>query len=109
MVAKIYNAAKVGLNIHDESDLVCKPNMRVFEVPGCGSLLMTDKALGIERFFNPGKEILCYADEAELIELVSYYLDSPAESATIAARAHERAYRDHTYDHRLEKVLDTVS
>lgn len=108
-MTRIFNGAKVVLNVHDKTDLSFKPNMRIFEATGCRSLVLTDAAFGLENLFKPGEEILCYNDEAELLSLAKHYSLLSADGANIAAKAHQRAYREHTYDKRLKTILETVA
>jgi spore maturation protein CgeB len=107
-LAKAFSAATFVLNVHDDADLRFKPNMRVFEAAGCGSLLLTDKAFGLEHFFTPGKEILCYNDETDLLELAKEYSKRSSEGEEIAAQGNLRAYREHTYNHRLTTLLKSI-
>lgn len=107
-IARIFNAAKIVLNVHDETDIDFKPNMRTFEATGCRSLLLSDRAFGLERFFTSNEELVCYSDETELVKLAAHYLDSPAERTLIAEKGQRRAYRDHTYDQRLEEMMKIV-
>ncbi len=108
MLVKAFNAAKIVLNIHHETDLRFKVTMRVFEATGSRALLLTDRAYGIEECYDVGRELICYDNEDELVELVDYFCDSPSQKAEIAARGQERAYREHTYDHRLQALLSTA-
>jgi spore maturation protein CgeB len=108
-MARVFNAAKVVLNIHEESDMSFKPNMRVFEAAGCQSLLLTDRPFGLDRCFTPGKEILSYENHGELVELAHQYVSKLGDCSEIAAKGGERAYRDHTYDKRLRTLLMAVS
>jgi spore maturation protein CgeB len=108
-LTKIFNASKIVLNIHNESDLNLKANMRVFEAAGCSSLLLTDNTIELERLFIPGKELICYDTESEMVELANYFVKSRDEGVYVARRGNDRAYRDHTYDQRIEKILQTVN
>lgn len=107
-IARIFNAAKIVLNVHDETDIGFKPNMRTFEATGCRTLLLSDRAFGLERFFTSCEELVCYSDETELVKLAGHYLDSSTERTSIAEKGQRRAYRDHTYDQRLEEMLKVV-
>jgi spore maturation protein CgeB len=107
-MARIFSTAKIVLNVHDERDVGFKPNMRTFEVTGCGTLLLSDMAFSLEQFFTPQEELVCYSDETELVKVARHYLERPTERATIAHNGHMRAYRDHTYDQRVEKILKVV-
>jgi spore maturation protein CgeB len=108
-MVRVFNAAKIVLNVHDPSDLSFKPNMRVFEATGCQSFLLTDRALGLDTCFDEPEEVTCYDDDSDLVQQSKSFLESPSERASIAQRAHERAYKEHTYDQRIDQVLRTVA
>jgi spore maturation protein CgeB len=107
-MVKVLSASKIVLNIHDQQDLGFKANMRVFETTGCGAFLLTDRPYGIEKLFDPHKEIACYDDD-ELPEKVHKYLDDPRTREEIVSQGQARAYRDHTYDQRVQELLRTIS
>jgi len=107
-MVKAFNAAKIVLNIHIKEDLEYKANMRTFEATGSGAFLLTDKPSGLENLFIPNKEVVCYNEKKEILELVEYYLDADDERASISLNGQERAYRDHTYEQRARKILETT-
>jgi len=106
-MVKIFNGAKIVLNVHVEDDLPYKVNMRTFEVAGCGAFLLTDESEGMKKMFRVGEELAAYHDQTELIELAQYYLDAQ-ERSEIAEKAQHRAYSDHTYERRMRQFLDVV-
>jgi hypothetical protein len=74
--------------------------------PGAGACLITDAFVGVETFFEPGKEILVAASGEEVAEHVRRLTPESARRIGEAALAHVRA--EHTYDHRAalaEQVL----
>jgi spore maturation protein CgeB len=105
-MVKSFNAAKIVLNVHADSDVGYKVNTRTFEATGCGSFVLSDRTYGVDDYFEVGKELACYDNEAELLELAKYYLDSDAEREEVSLRGHERTYRDHTYALRMTQVLE---
>jgi spore maturation protein CgeB len=107
-MVKIFNSAKIVLNIHMEDDLPYKVNMRTFETTGCGSFLLTDYAYGIEKMFGIYKELVVYADKGELLELTKYYLHAEEERKAINGRAQEKAYDKHTYEKRMSELVSKV-
>jgi spore maturation protein CgeB len=107
-MVKVFNSAKIVLNIHMEDDLPYKVNMRTFEATGCGSFLLTDKSYGLEKMFIYGSELVFYEDEKELIELAKYYLEHEDERIKVGERGRERAYKEHTYEERVKKLLSAI-
>jgi spore maturation protein CgeB len=97
-------SARMALNINRDSmaDVGFSPPTRVFEAAGAGACLITDKWRGIERFFEPGQEILV-AEDAE--EIVGYLRDKSAgEARKIGEAMRARALAEHTYAQRADEV-----
>jgi spore maturation protein CgeB len=108
-MVKVFNSAKIVLNIHVEDDLPYKVNMRTFEATGCGSFLLTDYAYGMEKIFEANKELVIYTDKSELVELIKHYLDAEEEREVVAERAQRKASKEHTYEQRINQLLLTIA
>jgi len=80
-------------------------NQRVFDVPACGAFLLTDYRKQLENHFDLGREVVCYQDPAEALELGRYFLQHDRERRQIAQRGHRRVLAEHTYRHRLQRLL----
>jgi spore maturation protein CgeB len=103
------NAAKIVLNIHaftgeEHFDL---PS-RIFDTAGCGAFQLVEYTDTLEKYFEIGKEIICYSGAEDLKKLVKYYLEHDDERKAIAARAQARAYRDHTYANRVRTLVEAL-
>lgn len=75
-------------------------NMRIFEVTGCGSFLLTEFFDNLGEFFEIGKEIETFRDSDEMLRKIRYYLDHPDEREAIARRGQERCLRDYSMEKR---------
>jgi spore maturation protein CgeB len=106
-LARVYSASAVTLNITYPHSIT-QPNMRTFEAPACGILLINDHLDGLSQFFEIGREIEVYHDVTELKEKIEYYLDRPAQRQELAAAGHARAHRDHTYEHRMRQMMRQI-
>jgi spore maturation protein CgeB len=110
-VVKVYNACDVVLNLHSSptaDDGVAKAdfvNPRTFEVAACGGFQLVDRVQGLEKLFAPGREIAVFGSEDELLEMARYYLANPEERARIAQAGRRRVLNEHTYYHRMERLL----
>ena len=103
--AKAFNAAKIVLNtMHYAEILGC--NLRLFEAAGCGAFQIVDWRPNITKFLEPETEVVTFRTREELREKVDYYLSHDGERKIIADRAYARAQSEHTYEHRLKKLLD---
>lgn len=99
--AKKYSESKAVLNISMKNDL----NMRVFEVLGSQSLLITDSIPTISELFQDGKHLILYNNLDEMVDKVRYYINNPDESKLIAKSGYQEVMKNHTIDHRVDKIL----
>jgi len=81
---------------------------RNFEIPGCGSFLLTGPAEGLENYYDLGKEIICFYNVKDLINKIRYYLQKDREREKIAAAGYKRTMRDHTYEKRFNKIFKII-
>ena len=106
-MAKIFSRAKIVFNKSCDGEL----NLRVFETLSCGSLLLTDKLEsepGLEELFSDGKHLVLYRNETELLDRCAYFLEHTDEREQIAAAGQKEVHLKHTYDHRAEKIIETL-
>jgi spore maturation protein CgeB len=112
-VVKVYNACPVVLNLHSSptaDDGVARAdfvNPRTFEVAACGGFQLVDRVRGLEKQFAIGREIAVFDSEDELLEKARHYLANPEERASIAQAGRRRVLKEHTYYHRMERLLTT--
>ncbi len=83
-------------------------NQRVFDVPCAGAFLLTDHRRQMEDLFDPGHEIVCYTHPDEIPDLVRRYLDDPDGRRRVAEAARRRVLAEHTYDHRMASLIDSM-
>jgi spore maturation protein CgeB len=108
---KIYNGAKIHLNLHSstfhesinpEGDFV---NPRTFEIPACGGFQLVDERSELKDLFRAGEEIITFENVADLREKINYYLEHEEERESIARKGHKRALSEHTMEHRMTELL----
>jgi spore maturation protein CgeB len=78
------------------------PATRVFEAAGAGACILSDAWDGIERFLEPGREVLLARSGEEVAERLSEL--TPRRARAIGAAARRRILAGHTYRHRAELV-----
>ena len=83
-------------------------NQRVFDVPATGSFVLTDWREQMENLFEPGREVACFRHPEEVQEMIRYYLKHPEERRRIAEAARKRILAEHTYDHRLKTLINSM-
>lgn len=99
---------KAILNISRDSMAMYgfSPATRVFEAAGAGACIITDYWLGIDTFFEPGKEILVANNGAEVKDILSGLTKDKA--AAVGNAALKKVLAEHTYTQRaavLDKIL----
>ena len=104
----INSSARMVLNINRQSmaKVGFSPPTRVFEAAGAAACLITDAWLGVETFFEPGREILVAHDAGEIVR---YLRDiGPEQAEATGGALNQRALRDHTYRLRACLVDDIL-
>jgi len=82
---------------------------RVFEVLACGGFLLTGKSdEPVEQIYQPGKEIVVFDSQNDLIDKVRYYLQHDKERQEIAAAGFERTIKEHTYAKRFKEIFQSM-
>jgi spore maturation protein CgeB len=102
--AKAFNAAKIVLNTMHYGE-IWGVNARTFEASGCGAFQIAESRPRLPDLFEPGREIETFESADELKEKVDYYLSHPVQRRAIADAGYARAHGEHTYAHRLERLL----
>lgn len=107
---QIFAQAKIVVNRHINVAGNVANNMRMFDVTGAGTLLITDSKPNMGEFFEADKEVVTYKGGADLIRKTRYYLSHTAQREKIARAGQKRTLREHTYAARmkeLDKILRT--
>ena len=76
--------------------------------PSAGAAIVSNPHAGIERWFEPGSEIIVVEDADEALAAYRSLLDDPAQAEAMGARARERVLDEHTYAHRARRVLELL-
>jgi len=83
-------------------------NQRVFDCPAAGGFLLTDAQPDLERLFDVDHEIARYRSPEEAVDLFRYYVAHEEAKRIIIEAARTRILGEHTYMHRLLKIVDFV-
>lgn len=68
--------------------------IRSFEVPACGSLLMSERTEEMKQLFEEDKEAVYFSDKEELVHKVLLLLQYPERRNAIAMAGYARSLRD---------------
>lgn len=81
---------------------------RVFLAAATGTPCVVGNVPGIENYYIPGREILTFQDNDELIFQIDYLINNPGKAEKIGRAGRERTLKDHTYTKRVEEMMSVV-
>jgi hypothetical protein len=100
-VQAVYTTARLAPNESIQGEIT----ERLFTAAGAGCLVFeprSDNAL--EELFEPGREVLTYADALELNAIMERFVERPAEAERLGRAAWERVAREHRPRHRVQAL-----
>ena len=105
--ARAISAARINLNItrRSHASVPGSSTCRPFELASAGAAIVSNPHAGIERWFEPGSELLLVEDAQQALTVYRELLDDPAQAEAMGARARERVLDEHTYGHRARQLL----
>jgi spore maturation protein CgeB len=104
------SAARVNLCItrRSHATVYASSSCRPFELAAAGAAVVANPYAGIERWFEPGSELLVVNDAVEAAAAYRLLLDDPVQAEDMGRRARERVLDEHTYRHRARRVLELL-
>lgn len=102
---KVFNCSRININPVMRNIRTGIP-LRAWDIVGAGGFLMTSFQLEYMDFFENGKDYVYYESHDDLIRKTEYYLNHEDERAQIARNGHEKAVKFHSYERRMEFILD---
>jgi spore maturation protein CgeB len=100
-------ASRINLNItrRSHATVAASSTSRLFELAAAGAAIVSNPVAGIERWFEPGRELAVAADADEAVGTYRELLDDPALGEEMGRYACERVLDEHTYTHRARELL----
>ncbi len=106
--ARIYQQSRAVLNIRSFDNVIAGLNMRTFEAAACGAAVLNDDLADLPLCFEPGREIFVYRSIEELNEQAARITQKRSQATLVAEAGRKRAEQEHTYRHRIEKILQDL-
>ncbi|NLG17142.1 MAG: glycosyltransferase [Fibrobacter sp.] len=102
-----YCSSRFTLNITREAmaEMGFCPSGRLFEAAGCKVPVISDWWPGLERFFEPGKEIIVVKTAGDVLDAMKM---SDNQRVEIAEAAFKRATARHTASTRAQELIDIL-
>jgi glycosyltransferase involved in cell wall biosynthesis len=83
---------------------------RLLIAAACGCLLITTDTVWTREQFTPDRDLILYSPNkwAEINAKINYYLTHEQERQEIAWRGREKVMQSHTWDHRVDEILQHI-
>ncbi len=106
--ARAISAARVNLNVtrRSHATVPASATSRPFELAAAGAAIVSNPVEGIDRWFDPGRELLVVENAVEAVDAYRDLLADPAQAEELGRRARERVLDEHTYAHRARQLLE---
>jgi hypothetical protein len=110
LFSRAISTARVNLNItrRPHATVPASSTARPFELASSGAAIVSNPHAGIERWFEPGRELLVVENTDEAVSAYRELVADPAQAKEMGRRARERVLDEHTYMHRARRLLELV-
>ena len=105
---ELFMRSKIVLNFHIGVAGDYAGNMRMFEVTGVGSCLLTDNKKNMPELFNIDSEVVVYANEEDCVAKVKWLLDHEDEREKIALAGQKKTLQYHTVENRCKTIVEIM-
>ena len=105
-IAAVYSDSYIGLNMLVDNDV----NMRTFEVPINGGLLLMEAVdnNGLDELFIRNEEYVVYQESDDILSIVDDILMNKSVYEKVRQAGHRRAINDHTYYKRMAFMISQL-
>ena len=103
----VFKCSRINLNITLRSIYTGIP-LRAIDIMGSGGFLMSNYQPDMDEYFENGTDYIMYDGNDDLINKCRYYLEHEDERTEIAASGHEKIKAHHTYEMRLNEILNMI-
>jgi len=106
--AKVARLSKIFLALEAMPHLRKSMSSRMYTAVGCGAFYMCRHVDGIEDILEPGREIVTFQTQEEMIDMIRYYLKNDEERTRIAEAGRQRIFSEHTYEMRMRSLIKII-
>lgn len=108
--ARAISSARVNVNMtrRPHATVPGSSTARPFELAATGAAIVSNPHQGIERWFEPGRELVVVESTEQAIAAYRELVADPGEAEAMGRRARERVLDEHTYAHRARRLLELL-
>lgn len=104
-VASLYQQHACVLNIINSGNIQNGLNMRCFEAPACGAVLITDNVVDLANCYRGGADVLTYESPESLTLIYKQLLEDQNKLKRIANAGYTKASNNHSYASRINNII----
>ena len=105
----LFRESRIVLNYHIGVAGEYAGNMRMFEVTGVGSCLLTDNKKNMNDLFDTEREVVVYDGEDDCIAKVNWLLEHEEERKKIASAGNQKTLSSHTVENRCRLLIEILN
>lgn len=102
-----YNQSKINFNM-TSLQMKNSVNQRVFDVPACQQLLLTDYKEQLNEIYDCKNDIIVYHHIDEIESLIDYYIKHDSLSNKMKENAYTKVLNGHTYQYRINQMVEVL-
>jgi spore maturation protein CgeB len=103
-MSNIYSKSRLCLNpLRDQN--TNSHNMKTFEIPAMGGVMLTNKTVDHLNLFIDEKEIIYYRNNDDIIAVVNKYIKNDCQLKQISDRSHNKVIKNHRYIDRVRYII----
>lgn len=106
--ANVVRNSKININVI-KPEGPAAANMRFFEIPCAGGLQLCSLCSEMETEFKHGETLFYYRDVRVLPEMIRELLANDELRRRVSETAQEKVLKEHTYVHRVERILELLT
>ena len=105
-----FSAARVNVNLtrRPHATVPASSTARPFELASSGAAIVSNPHAGIDRWFEPGRELLVVETAEEALAAYRDLVADPGQAEEMGRLARERVLDEHTYAHRARRLLELL-
>ena len=102
LFSRAISAARVNLNLtrRPHAMVAGSSTARPFELASSGAAIVSNPHQGIERWFEPGRQLVIVERTEDAVAAYREVVADPGQAEEMGRRARERVLDEHTYAHR---------
>ncbi len=104
----VFQKARINLNLTLRSITTGIP-FRSFEVMASRGFLLTNYQADFDDCYTAFEDYAYFDSKEDLLSKIDYYLSHEKERAEIAENGYRTTLNNHTYEHRIEAIIETLA